>query len=47
MIRLVATDLDGTLWDATVQVRGDVRFAIEELARRGVIVLAATVSLGS
>ncbi len=42
MIRLVATDLDGTLWDATVQVRGDVRLAIEELARRGVIVLAAT-----
>ncbi len=42
MIRLVATDLDGTLWDRTVTVRPAVRAAVEELSRRGVIVLAAT-----
>lgn len=42
MIRLVATDLDGTLWDRTVTVRPGVRAAVEELSRRGVIVLAAT-----
>jgi len=42
MIRLVATDLDGTLWDRTVTVRPDVRAAVDELGRRGIIVLAAT-----
>ena len=42
MIRLVATDLDGTLWDRSVQLRPDVRRAVDELQRRGVIVLAAT-----
>lgn len=42
MIRLVATDLDGTLWDRTVELRPDVRRAVEELGRRGVVVLAAT-----
>ena len=42
MIRLVATDLDGTLWDRSVELRPDVRRAVEELQRRGVIVVAAT-----
>jgi HAD superfamily hydrolase (TIGR01484 family) len=42
MIRLVATDLDGTLWGRTVEVRPAVRAAIDELTRREVIVLAAT-----
>jgi HAD superfamily hydrolase (TIGR01484 family) len=42
VIRLVATDLDGTLWDRSVELRPDVRRAIEELQRRGVTVLAAT-----
>jgi hydroxymethylpyrimidine pyrophosphatase-like HAD family hydrolase len=42
MIRLVATDLDGTLWDRTVTVRPDVRAAIDELQRQGITVLAAT-----
>lgn len=42
MIRLVATDLDGTLWGRTVQMRPRVRAAIDELTRRDVIVLAAT-----
>jgi len=42
MIRLVATDLDGTLWDRTCEVRPRVRAAIVELQHRGVIVLAAT-----
>lgn len=42
MIRLVATDLDGTLWDRTVELRADIRRAIDELERRGVVVLAAT-----
>ena len=42
MIRLVATDLDGTLWGQTVQVRPNVRAAVDELTAQGVIVLAAT-----
>lgn len=42
MIRLVATDLDGTLWDRSVTLRDDVRAAIDELNRRGIAVLAAT-----
>lgn len=42
MIRLVATDLDGTLWDRTVELRADVRRAVEELQRRDIVVLAAT-----
>jgi HAD superfamily hydrolase (TIGR01484 family) len=42
VIRLVATDLDGTLWDRSVELRPDVRAAIDELQRRDVIVLAAT-----
>jgi hydroxymethylpyrimidine pyrophosphatase-like HAD family hydrolase len=42
VIRLVATDLDGTLWDRTIELRADVRRAVEELQRRGVIVVAAT-----
>jgi HAD superfamily hydrolase (TIGR01484 family) len=41
-IRLVATDLDGTLWDRTVTARPEVRAAVDELHRRGIIVLAAT-----
>jgi HAD superfamily hydrolase (TIGR01484 family) len=42
VIRLVATDLDGTLWDRTVELRPEIRRAVEELQRRDVIVLAAT-----
>lgn len=42
VIRLVATDLDGTLWDRSCIVRPDIVAAIAELARRGVVVLAAT-----
>ncbi|MFN0089612.1 MAG: HAD family hydrolase [Acidimicrobiales bacterium] len=42
MIRLVATDLDGTLWDRTCELRPDVRAALAELERRGVAVVAAT-----
>jgi HAD superfamily hydrolase (TIGR01484 family) len=42
VIRLVATDLDGTLWDRSVELRPDARRAIEELRRRDVIVIAAT-----
>lgn len=42
MIRLVATDLDGTLWDRSVELHPVIRDAVEELQRRGVIVLAAT-----
>jgi HAD superfamily hydrolase (TIGR01484 family) len=42
VIRLVATDLDGTLWDRSVELRPDVRRAVEELQRRNVIVIAAT-----
>ncbi len=41
-IRLVATDLDGTLWGKAVEVRPRIRAAIAELERRGVVVLAAT-----
>lgn len=42
MIRLVATDLDGTLWDRSVELHPAIRAAIEELQRRGITVLAAT-----
>jgi HAD superfamily hydrolase (TIGR01484 family) len=42
VIRLVATDLDGTLWDRSVELRPDIRRAVEELQRREVIVVAAT-----
>lgn len=42
MIRLVATDLDGTLWDRSVEVRPDVRDAVFALQDAGIIVLAAT-----
>lgn len=41
-IRLVATDLDGTLWGRAVELRPRIRAAIAELERRGVTVLAAT-----
>jgi HAD superfamily hydrolase (TIGR01484 family) len=42
VIRLVATDLDGTLWDRSIELHPAIRRAIEELQRRGVLVLAAT-----
>ncbi|MEZ5408557.1 MAG: HAD family hydrolase [Acidimicrobiales bacterium] len=42
MIRLVATDLDGTLWDRSIQVRPEVRAALGELVAAGITVLAAT-----
>ena len=42
MIRLVATDLDGTLWGPDMVVPERHAQAIGELARRGVTVLAAT-----
>lgn len=42
VIRLVATDLDGTFWDRDLVVPPAHVEAIEELARRGVTVLAAT-----
>jgi HAD superfamily hydrolase (TIGR01484 family) len=42
MIRLVATDLDGTLWDRSCTVRDSAREALAELHRRGIVVLAAT-----
>ncbi len=42
MIRLVATDLDGTLWDRSVQAQPEALAAIFELQQRGVTVLAAT-----
>ena len=42
MIRLVATDLDGTLWGPDMVVPTQHARAIEELTRRGVTVLAAT-----
>ncbi len=42
MIRMVATDLDGTLWDRSVQAHRMVLAAVTELQRRGVIVVAAT-----
>jgi len=42
VIRLVATDLDGTLWGADLTVPVQHSHAIGELACRGVAVLAAT-----
>jgi hydroxymethylpyrimidine pyrophosphatase-like HAD family hydrolase len=42
VIRLVATDLDGTLWGADLTIPVQQSQAIGELARRGVAVLAAT-----
>lgn len=42
MIRLVATDLDGTLWDRSVTLHPSTRLAVQELTRRGVTVVAAT-----
>ena len=33
-MRLLATDLDGTLWDRTCEVRPDIAAAIAELLRR-------------
>lgn len=41
-MRLVVTDLDGTLWGPDMVVPGRHARAIRELARRGVTVLAAT-----
>jgi hydroxymethylpyrimidine pyrophosphatase-like HAD family hydrolase len=42
VIRLIATDLDGTLWGPDMVVPPDHVEAIEELARRGITVVAAT-----
>jgi hydroxymethylpyrimidine pyrophosphatase-like HAD family hydrolase len=42
VIRLVATDLDGTLWGPDMAVPDQHAQAIDELTRRGVTVLAAT-----
>lgn len=42
MIRLVATDLDGTLWDRTCELRPEHRDAIDALTESGIAVLAAT-----
>lgn len=42
MIRLVATDLDGTLWGRSIEITPAVRAAIDALVAEGVIVLAAT-----
>lgn len=41
-IRLVATDLDGTLWDRSCVVHPTVLKALAELAERGITVMAAT-----
>ncbi|HET8929370.1 MAG TPA: HAD family hydrolase [Acidimicrobiales bacterium] len=42
MIRLVATDLDGTFWDSDLTVPRAHLGAVHELERRGVEVMAAT-----
>lgn len=41
-IRLIATDLDGTLWDRSCVVHPAVVEALAELAARGIVVMAAT-----
>lgn len=40
--RLIATDLDGTLWGRSLELHPATREALDELARRSVTVLAAT-----
>ena len=42
VIELVVTDLDGTLWVADGTVPRSTKRAIDELERRGVVLLAAT-----